>query len=158
MVKKSDEGWKICVDFTDINKACPKDCYPLPEINWKVESLSGFRLKCILDAYKGYHQIQMAEGDEDKTAFFAGEGVFCYRKIPFGLKNAGATYQRLVDKVFHDQIGRKLEAYVDDMIIKTKDAQRRTEPQRKSSIPQPFPVRRRREIPSLLQSSQKLHR
>ncbi|GJW29235.1 reverse transcriptase domain-containing protein [Tanacetum coccineum] len=119
MVKKSDRGWRMCVDFTDINKACPKDCYPLPEIDWKVESLSGFRLKCFLDAYKGYHQIQMAEGDEDKTAFFAGEGVFCYRKMPFGLKNAGATYQRLVDKVFHDQIGRNLEAYVDDMVIKS---------------------------------------
>ncbi|GJZ22793.1 reverse transcriptase domain-containing protein [Tanacetum coccineum] len=119
MVKKSDGGWRMCVDFTDINKACPKDCYPLPEIDWKVESLSGFRLKCFLDAYKGYHQIQMAEGDEDKTAFFAGEGVFCYRKMPFGLKNAGATYQRLVDKVFHDQIGRNLKAYVDDMVIKS---------------------------------------
>ncbi|GKA16280.1 reverse transcriptase domain-containing protein [Tanacetum coccineum] len=67
----------------------------------------------------GYNQIQMAEGDEDKTAFFAREGVFCYRKMPFGLKNAGATYQRLVDKVFHDQIGRNLEAYVDDMVIKS---------------------------------------
>ncbi|GJZ84336.1 reverse transcriptase domain-containing protein [Tanacetum coccineum] len=67
----------------------------------------------------GYHQIQMAEGDEDKTTFFVGEGVFCYRKMPFGLKNAGATYQRLVDKVFHDQIGRNLEAYVDDMVIKS---------------------------------------
>ncbi|GJS03100.1 reverse transcriptase domain-containing protein [Tanacetum coccineum] len=119
MVKKSDGGWRMCVDFTDINKACPKDCYPLPEIDWKVESLSGFRLKCFLDAYKGYHQIQMAEEDEDKTTFFAGEGVYCYRKMPFGLKNAGATYQRLVDKVFNDQIGRNLEAYVDDMVIKS---------------------------------------
>ncbi|GKB22334.1 reverse transcriptase domain-containing protein [Tanacetum coccineum] len=119
MVKKSDGGWRMCVDFVDINKACPKDCYPLPEIDWKVESLSGFRLKCFLDAYKGYHQIPMPEGDEDKTAFFAGEGVFCYRKMPFGLKNAGATYQRLVDKVFHDQIRRNLEAYVDDMVIKS---------------------------------------
>ncbi|GKB49486.1 reverse transcriptase domain-containing protein, partial [Tanacetum coccineum] len=62
----------------------------------------------------------MAEGDEDKMAFFAGEGVFCYRTMPFGLKNAGATYQRLVDKVFYDQIGRTLEAYVDDMVIKSK--------------------------------------
>ncbi|GJW03847.1 hypothetical protein Tco_1562703 [Tanacetum coccineum] len=93
MVKKSDRGWRMCVDFTDINKACPKDCYPLPKIDWKVESLSGFRLKCFLEAYKGYHQIQMAEGDKDKTAFFAGEGVFYYRKMPFGLKNAGAIYQ-----------------------------------------------------------------
>ncbi|GJU05440.1 reverse transcriptase domain-containing protein [Tanacetum coccineum] len=74
---------------------------------------------CVVAKEKGYHHIQMAEGDEDKTAFFAGEGVFCYQKMPFGLKNAGATYQRLVDKVFHDQIRRKLEAYVDDMVIKS---------------------------------------
>ncbi|GJV82164.1 reverse transcriptase domain-containing protein [Tanacetum coccineum] len=65
MVKKNDGEWSMCVDLTDINKACPKDCYPLPEIDWKIESLVGFRLKCFLDAYKGYHQIQMAEGDED---------------------------------------------------------------------------------------------
>ncbi|GJR12000.1 reverse transcriptase domain-containing protein [Tanacetum coccineum] len=119
MVKKSDEGWMMCVDFIDINKACPKDCYPLPEIDWKVESLSGFRLKCFLDAYKGYYQIQMVEEDEDETAFFTGEGVYCYRKMPFGLKNVRATYQRLVDEVFHDQIGRNLEAYVNDMVIKS---------------------------------------
>nr|GEY98773.1 hypothetical protein [Tanacetum cinerariifolium] len=72
----------------------------------------------IRHAYKVYHQIQMAEADEDKTSFFAGEGVFYYQKMPFGLKNAGATYQRLVYKVFHDQIGRNLEAYIDDMVIK----------------------------------------
>nr|GEU42863.1 reverse transcriptase domain-containing protein [Tanacetum cinerariifolium] len=94
MVKKSDGGWRMCVDFTDINKACPKDCYPLPEIDWKIESLSWFRLKCFLDAYKGYHQIQMTEEDEDKIAFYARERVLCYKKMSFGLKNAGATYQR----------------------------------------------------------------
>ncbi|GJR38509.1 reverse transcriptase domain-containing protein [Tanacetum coccineum] len=118
MVKKSDGGWRMCFDFTDINIACPKDCYPLPEIDWKVESLSGFRLKYFLDDYKGYHQIQMAEEDEDKTTFFVGEGVYCYRKMPFDLKNAGATYQRLVDKVFNDQVRRNLESYIDDMVIK----------------------------------------
>nr|GEV31442.1 hypothetical protein [Tanacetum cinerariifolium] len=96
MVKKSAEGCRMHVDFTDINNACPKDY-----------------------AYKGYHQIQMAEEDEDKTAFYAGERVFCYKKMPFGLKNAGATYQRLVDKVFSHQIGRNLEIYVDDMVIKS---------------------------------------
>nr|GEZ81532.1 reverse transcriptase domain-containing protein [Tanacetum cinerariifolium] len=74
--------------------AYPKDCYPLLEIDWKIESLSGFLLKCSLDAYKGYHQIQIAEEDEDKTTFYAGEGVFCYKKMSFGLKNAVATYQR----------------------------------------------------------------
>ncbi|GKD78826.1 reverse transcriptase domain-containing protein [Tanacetum coccineum] len=109
----------MCVDFIDINKAYPKDCYPLPEIDWKVESLSGFQLKCFLNAYKGYHQIQMAEGDEDKTAFFPRQGFFYYRKMSFGLKNTRATYQRLVEKVFHDQIRRNLKAYVDDMVIKS---------------------------------------
>ncbi|GKB02091.1 reverse transcriptase domain-containing protein [Tanacetum coccineum] len=101
MVKKSDGGWRMCVDFTNINKACPKDCYPLPETDWKIESLSGF------------------QEDEDKTAFYTEEGVFCYKKMPFGLKNAGAIYQRLVDKVFSHQIGRNLKAYVDDMVIKS---------------------------------------
>ncbi|GKA72070.1 reverse transcriptase domain-containing protein [Tanacetum coccineum] len=84
-----------------------------------VESLSGFQLKYFLDAYKGYHQIQMAEEDEDKTAFFAGKEVFCYQKMPFGLKNARATYQRLGDKIFGDLIRRNLEAYVNDMVIKS---------------------------------------
>ncbi|GJY47598.1 reverse transcriptase domain-containing protein [Tanacetum coccineum] len=109
----------MCVDFTDINKAFPKDYYPLPKIDWNAESFSGFRLKCFLDAYKGYHQIQIAEEDEDKTTFFAGEGTFCYRKILFGLKNVEAIYQRLVDKVFSDQIGRNIKAYIDDMVIKS---------------------------------------
>nr|GEW43475.1 reverse transcriptase domain-containing protein [Tanacetum cinerariifolium] len=118
MVKKSDKGWRMCIDFMDINKACPKDFYPLREIDWKVESLSGFHLKCFLDVYKGYLHIQMEKGDEDKTTFFTEKGVFCYKKTPFGLKNAGATYQRFMDKVFSSQIERNLEAYVDDMVIK----------------------------------------
>ncbi|GJY36734.1 reverse transcriptase domain-containing protein [Tanacetum coccineum] len=112
MVKKHDDSWRMCVDFKDLNKACPKDGYPLPEIDWKVESLCGFPFKCFLDAYKGYHQIQMAKEDEEKTAFFTSQGIFCYTKMPFGLRNAGATYQRLVDKAFHKQIGRNLEPRV----------------------------------------------
>ncbi|GJV51801.1 reverse transcriptase domain-containing protein [Tanacetum coccineum] len=110
----------MCVDFKDLNKACPKDGYPLPEIDWKVESLCGFPFKCFLDAYKGYHQIQMAEEDEEKTAFITNQGIFCYTKMPFGLRNAGATYQRLVDKAFHGKIGRNLEVYVDDLVIKSR--------------------------------------
>ncbi|GJX72367.1 reverse transcriptase domain-containing protein [Tanacetum coccineum] len=99
----------MCVDFTDLNKACPQDCYPLLEIDWKVEYLCGYPFKCFLDAYKGYHQIQMAESDEEKTAFHTSQGVYCYTKMPFGLKNAGATYQRLVEKAFDSQIGRNIE-------------------------------------------------
>ncbi|GJU11437.1 reverse transcriptase domain-containing protein [Tanacetum coccineum] len=91
MVKKHDGSWRMYVDFTDLNKACPQDCYPLPEIDWKVESLCGYPFKCFLDAYKGYHQIQMAEADEEKTTFHTPQGVYCYTKMPFGLKNARAT-------------------------------------------------------------------
>ncbi|GJU95076.1 reverse transcriptase domain-containing protein [Tanacetum coccineum] len=118
--KLHDDSWRMCVDFKDLNKACPKDGYPLPEIDWKVESLCGFPFKCFLDAYKGYHQIQMAKEDEEKTAFITSQGIFCYTKMPFGLRNVRATYQRLVDKAFHKQIGRNLKVYVDDLVIKSR--------------------------------------
>ncbi|GJV87937.1 reverse transcriptase domain-containing protein [Tanacetum coccineum] len=119
MVKKHDGSWRMCVDFTDLNKACPQDCYPLPEIDWKVESLCSYPFKCFLDDYKGYHQIQMAESDEEKTAFHTNQGVYCYTKMPFDLKNADATYQQLVDKAFNSQIGQNIEVYVDDLVIKS---------------------------------------
>ncbi|GJY02028.1 reverse transcriptase domain-containing protein [Tanacetum coccineum] len=111
----------MCIDFKNLNSACPKDYYPLPNIDCKVEAVMGFKYKCFLDAYKGYHQIQMAKEDEEKTAFYTEQGTYCYTKMPFGLKNAGATYQRLVDSTFQSQIGRNLEAYVDDMVIKSKE-------------------------------------
>nr|GEX12239.1 hypothetical protein [Tanacetum cinerariifolium] len=90
-----------------------------PEIDWKVESLCAYPFKCFLDAYKGYHQLQLAESDEEKTVFHTGQGVYCYTKMLFGLKNAGATYQRLVDKAFDIQIGRNVEVYVNDLVIKS---------------------------------------
>ncbi|GKD66768.1 reverse transcriptase domain-containing protein, partial [Tanacetum coccineum] len=119
MVKKHDGSWRMCVDFKDLNKACPQDGYPLLEIDWKVESLCGYPLKCFLDAYKGYHQIKMAEEDKEKTAFITSQWIFCYIKMSSGLKNVGATYQRLVDKAFQKQIERNLEVYVDDLVIKS---------------------------------------
>nr|GEU68219.1 hypothetical protein [Tanacetum cinerariifolium] len=88
------------------------DCYPLPEIDWKVESLCGYSFKCFLDAYKGYHQIQLAEPDEEKTAFHTRQRVYCYMKMPFGLKNASATYQRLMDKALESQIEGIFLGYV----------------------------------------------
>ncbi|GJX85673.1 reverse transcriptase domain-containing protein [Tanacetum coccineum] len=121
LVKKGDGTWGICIDFKNLNSACPKDYYPLPNIDCKVESVMGFKYKCFLDAYKSYHQIQMAEEDEEKTAFYTDQGTYCYTKMPFELKNAGATYQRLVDSTFQPQIGRNLEAYVDDMVVKSRD-------------------------------------
>ncbi|GKA94875.1 reverse transcriptase domain-containing protein, partial [Tanacetum coccineum] len=109
MVKKHDETWRMCVDFKDLNNACPKDCYPLPEIDWKIESLCGYPFKCFLDAYKGYHQIKMAKEDEEKMTFITSQGILCYSKMPFGLKNIGSTYQRLVGKAFQRQIRHNLE-------------------------------------------------
>nr|GEY47991.1 reverse transcriptase domain-containing protein [Tanacetum cinerariifolium] len=119
MVKKHDGSWRMCVDFTNLNKACPQDCYPLPEIDWKVKSLCGYPFKCFLNAYKGYHHIQLAELDEEKTAFHTRQWVYCYTKIPFGLKNAGAIYQQLMDKAFESQIGRNIKVYVDDLVVKS---------------------------------------
>ncbi|GJT07318.1 reverse transcriptase domain-containing protein [Tanacetum coccineum] len=109
MVKRHDDSWRMCVDFKDLNKAYPKDGYPLPEIDWKVESLCRYPFKCFLDAYIGYHHMKIAKDDEEKIAFITSQGIFYYSKMPFGLKNVGATYQRLVDKAFQKQIGRNLE-------------------------------------------------
>ncbi|GJY09252.1 reverse transcriptase domain-containing protein [Tanacetum coccineum] len=122
LVKKADGSWRMCIDFKNINSACPKDYYPLPEIDSKIEAVMGFPLKCFLDAYKGYHQVQMADEDEEKTAFYTDQGTYCYTKMPFGLKNAGATYQRLVDEAFRSQIGKNLEVYVDDMVSRKENS------------------------------------
>ncbi|XP_076916344.1 uncharacterized protein LOC143576021 [Bidens hawaiensis] len=89
IVPKSNGTWRMCIDFKDLNKACPKNCYPLPEIDLKVDVVAPFKFKCFLDAYKGYHQIRMAAGDEDKTAFRTDQGTFCYKMMPFGLEKRG---------------------------------------------------------------------
>ena len=105
LVKKEERVWRICVDFTDLNKACPRDCYPLPRIDQLVDSTSG----CFLDAFKEYHQIALDEEDQEKTSFITENSTYCYVTMLFGLKNAGATYQKLVNRLFKDQIGRNME-------------------------------------------------
>src|SRR3954465_2707464 len=121
MVKKNNGKWRMCVDFTDLNKACPKDSFPLPRIDYLVDNASGHQLLSFMDAFSGYNQIMMAEEDKEKTAFITESGTYYYEVMPFGLKNAGATYQRLVNKVFKHQINRNLEVYVDDMLVKSKE-------------------------------------
>ncbi|KAL0453025.1 UNVERIFIED_CONTAM: hypothetical protein Slati_1280600 [Sesamum latifolium] len=113
----------MCIDFRNLNKACPKDFYPLPRIDQLVDSTSGCELLSMMDASQGYHQIMLAPEDRKKVSFITSEGTFCYVAMPFGLKNAGATYQRLVDKIFRPQIGRNIEVYVDDMLVKSKKAE-----------------------------------
>ena len=119
VVKKSNNKWRMCVDYTDLNKNCPKDHYPLPNIDQLIDATSGYQILSFLDAFSGYHQIAMDAEDIPKTAFITPKGTYAYIKMPFGLKNAGATFQRMVNKVFADQIGRNMECYVDDMIVKS---------------------------------------
>ena len=121
LVKKANGKWRMCVDFTDLNKVCPKDSFPLPRINQLVDSIAGHKLLMFMDAFSGYNQIRMAEEDQEKTFFIMSQGLYCYKVMPFGLKNAGATYQRLVNKMFSKQIGRNMEVYVDNMLIKSKE-------------------------------------
>ncbi|CAL8117146.1 unnamed protein product [Prunus armeniaca] len=119
LVAKKDKGlWRACVDYIDLNKACPKDNFPLPRIDQLVDSTSGNQLLSFMDAYSGYNQIMMHEDDKAKTLFIIERGTYCYKVMPFGLKNAGATYQRLVNKIFKEQIGKTIEVYVDDILVK----------------------------------------
>ncbi|CAL8994786.1 unnamed protein product [Prunus brigantina] len=120
MVKKTPEKWRMCVDFTNLNKACPKDSFPLPRIDQLVDATAGFALLSFLDAYSGYNQISMDPADVEDTAFITDRGLYCYRVMPFGLKNAGATYQRLVNRMFAQLPGRSIEVYVDDMLVKSR--------------------------------------
>ena len=121
LVKKENGKWRMCVDFTDLNKACPKDSFPLPRIDQLVDSTTGHKLLTFMDTFSGYNQIKMVEEDQDKTAFITSQGLHYYKVMPFGLKNVKATYQRLVNKMFSNQIGRNMEVYVDDMLIKSKE-------------------------------------
>ena len=121
MVKKANGKWRMCVNFTDLNQVCPKDSFPLPRIDQLVDSTTGHKLLMFMDAFSGYNQIQMAEEDQEKTAFVTSQRLYCYRVMPFGFKNAGATYQRLVNQMFKKQIGRNMEVYVDDMLVKSKE-------------------------------------
>ena len=118
MVKKANNKWRMCIDFTDLNKACPKDSYPLPRIDQLVDSTTGHKLLSFMDAFSRYNQIRIEEADQEKTSFVTSQGIFCYKVMPFGLNNAGATYQRLVNHMFHPQIGQNVEVYVDDMLMK----------------------------------------
>ena len=123
LVKKPNGKWRICVDYTDLNKACPRDAYPLPSIDRLVDGAAGHAVLSFLDVYSGYNQIPMADEDKIKTAFITEEANLYYKVMPFGLKNAGATYQRLMDRVFQPLLGKSVEVYVEDIIVKCPNAQ-----------------------------------
>ena len=111
----------MCIDFTNLNQACQKDSLLLPKIDQLVDSTTGHKLLSLMDTFSRYNQILMDEEDQEKTSFVTSQGLYCYKVMPFGLKNIGATYQRLVNRMFSHQIGRNVEVYVDDMLVKSKD-------------------------------------
>ena len=118
MVKKAKGKWRMYIDFMDLNKVCPKNSYPLSRINTLVDSTARHQLLSFMDMFSRYNQIRMEETDQEKTSFITSQGLFYYKVMPFGLENAGATYQRLMNKIFVHLIGRNVEVYVDDMLVK----------------------------------------
>jgi hypothetical protein len=120
LVKKKNGKWRMCVDYTSLNKACTKVPFPLPQIDQIVDSIAGCELLCFLDAYSRYHQMKMKESDQLATSFITPFGMFCYVTMPFGLRNAGAMYQWCMQYVFGDHIGQTIEAYIDDVVVKNR--------------------------------------
>ncbi|KAK1629253.1 hypothetical protein QYE76_003568 [Lolium multiflorum] len=118
--KKDTTALRMCIDYTGLNKHCPKDHFPLPRIDQIVDSTAGCDRLSFLDAYSGYNQIKLKKEDQELTAFITPHGVFCYNVMTFGLKNAGATYQRCMQACLGEQIGRNIEVYIDDIVVKTK--------------------------------------
>ena len=108
------------MDFTDLNKACPKDPFPMPRINQLVDATVGHPWMSFLDAFQGYHQIPLALDDQEKTTFVTPIENYHYKVMPFGLKNAGFTYQQMMTKMFEPQLGRNIKVYIDDMVVKSK--------------------------------------
>lgn len=119
-VPKKDGMIKICVDYRDFNKASLKDNFFLPNIHILIDKYVKHELHSLVDCFSGYHQIRMHEKDAEKTDFTTPRGVYCYRFMPFGLKNTGATYMKAMTTLFHDMIHKEIEEYVDDIIIKSR--------------------------------------
>ena len=110
----------MCVDFTDFNKACPKDPFPMPKIDKLVDATVGHPRISFLDAFQGYHQIPLALDDQEKTVFVTPIGNYYYKVMSFGLKNTGSTYQRMMSRMFESQLEKNIEIYIDDMVVKSK--------------------------------------
>ena len=120
VVKKKSRKWRVCVDFTNLTNACPKNSFPMPWIDQLVDATVGHPRMSFLDAFQGYHQISLALSDQEKIAFVTSIGNYHYKVMPFGLKNAGSTYQRTMTRMFEPQLGKSIEVYVEDMVVKSK--------------------------------------
>ena len=110
----------MCIDFTDLNKACLKDLFPIPKIDQLVDAIVGHPRMSFLDTFQGYHQIPLALDDQEKTAFIIPIGNYHYKVMPFGLKNARFTYQRMMTRMFESLLGKNIMIYINDMVVKSK--------------------------------------
>ena len=120
IVTKKNRKWRVCIDFTDLNRACLNDPFPMPKIDQLVDTTYGHSRMSFLDAFQGYHQIALAVEDQEKTAFISPDVNYHYTMMPFGLKNAEETYQRMMTRMFRDKIGRTVKVYIDDMAVESK--------------------------------------
>jgi hypothetical protein len=121
MVQKKSGKWRMCIDFTSLNKACPKDNFPLPRIDKIVDSAARCEVMSLLDCFSGYHQIYMKEEDKARTSFITPFGTYCFIRMPEGLKNAGSTFSRLTKTVLESQVGRNIFTYVDNILVARKN-------------------------------------
>jgi len=119
-VKKKNGKIRVCVDFRDLNKACPKDEFPIPISEILIDATMGYEIFSFMDGFSGYNQIKMSPEDEELTAFRTPKGIFCYKVMPFGLKNAGATYQRAMAIILDGLLYEIVECYIDDIVVKSK--------------------------------------
>ena len=129
-VKKKNGQIQLCVDFCDLNSASPKDDFLLPITEVMVDVTTGHEVLSFKDGSSGYNQIRMNPKDEELTAFCTPKGIYCYKVMPFGLKNAGATYQRAIQKIFDNVLHKYVECYVDDLVVKTKKYQLKMNPRK----------------------------
>jgi hypothetical protein len=120
MVRKKNKKWQMCTDFTDLNKCCPKDDFPLTEIYRIVDSAAGYEIMALLDCFLGYHQIWLHKEDEEKTSFITPFGTYCYPRMPEGLCNTGLTFCRMMKAALKDQVSRNVISYVDGIVVVSK--------------------------------------
>jgi hypothetical protein len=120
MVQMKNGKWRMCIDFTNLNKAYPKDNFPLPRIDQIVDSAAGCEVMSLLNCFSGNHQIYMKEEDKTNTSFVTPSGTYCFIRMPKGLKNTGLTFSRLTKRILDDQMGRNVFTYVDDIVVARK--------------------------------------
>ncbi|WKA12921.1 hypothetical protein VitviT2T_030264 [Vitis vinifera] len=111
---------RVCVNFRDLNNACPKYDFPLPIIELMVDATTDHGTLSFMDGSSGYNQIRLGPRDEELTAFRTPKGIYYYKVMPFGLNNAGATYQHAMQKIFDDMLHKNVECYVDDLVVKSR--------------------------------------